>query len=273
MSEKRLAFIHVNYNNSQLTINCIESILENSLDSDILVIDNNSRENEKKILKEWVLSTKNEKIKLIFEESNLGYFRALNSGLKLVLKDSNQYSYVIIGNNDLIFNTDFFENLHTNNYDDDTMVISPNIIKTNGIHQNPFSIKRTSRIRKILYRLLYLDYKLAKIIYFTANKLGVMKSENNKIGFEKSQFIFAGHGACYILTTKFLNRDEILVESSFLMGEEFLLAKQIRDANGKIYYDANLKVIHNEHSSMSAIPSETKYRFEQQAYKLFKNIC
>jgi hypothetical protein len=56
------------------------------------------------------------------------------------------------------------------------------------------------------------------------------------------------------------------------MGEEFILAKQIRDTNGKIIYIADLIVTHDEHSSMKNIPSKVVYGYKQAAFKLIKNI-
>ncbi len=273
MRKKVGAFIHVNYNNSQLTLNCIVSIRAFDLDSTIIIIDNNSTETEKKILSDSLLIKDDKKILLQFEETNLGYFRALNSGIKLILNSISDYDFVFVGNNDLIFKNDFFEKINNTKYSPEAYVVSPNVIKTNGIHQNPFSINGTSKTRKLLYRLIYLNYTMARIVYGTANRLGVMKSEMDRKGHEVSQYIFAGHGSCYVLTPSYFKTNTLMDQSSFLMGEEFLLAKQIRDTGGKIFYDSELIVIHNEHSSMDKIPSKTKYKFEQQAFRLFKNIC
>jgi GT2 family glycosyltransferase len=55
------------------------------------------------------------------------------------------------------------------------------------------------------------------------------------------------------------------------MGEEFVLANQVNNTHGKIYYDADLKVLHNENSSMGKIPSKKVYEFNRNAYNIVKN--
>jgi GT2 family glycosyltransferase len=90
----------------------------------------------------------------------------------------------------------------------------------------------------------------------------------DRIGYETSQYIYAGHGSCYVLTPYYFEKNFFLDDSSFLMGEEFLLAKQIRDTGGRIYYNHNLRLIHNEHSTMDKMPSEVVYSYMQKAHKL-----
>lgn len=270
----KTAFIHVNYNNSNLTINCIRSIIDNDSDSDIIIVDNNSDLSEKEKLTIWKQENDSvqNKVTLIFETNNLGYFGALNVGLEYLKININKYDYVIIGNNDLVFNEIFFKKLKQVQLEDNIFLISPNIVKKNGIHQNPYSINGTSKIRLFFYYIYYSNYTIAKIILLITRILKVAKSEQNRKGFDKTQIIYAGHGSCYILTRTFFKNNFSLVDNSFLMGEEFILAKQIRDTNGKIIYIADLIVTHDEHSSMKNIPSKVVYGYKQAAFKLIKDI-
>jgi GT2 family glycosyltransferase len=258
-----------------LTINCINSILSNNENSTIIVVDNNSEETEKQKLKEW--QSKNNafasKVTILYELKNLGYFGALNIGLELIKNDIYNFDYVTIGNNDLIFDAEYFNTLASNEFTNDIFVIAPNIIKPNGIHQNPYAIRPVSKVRKILYYLLYSHYYVAKIIFMVSTILNSGKSDKSRLGFEQTQIIFAGHGACYVLTKYFFKYNHLLDASSFLMGEEFILAKQIHDTGGKIMYISDLKVIHNEHSTMKKIPSRVIYKYSQNAFRIFKNIC
>jgi len=269
------AFMHVNYDNSQLTINCINSILGCNYNSTILIVDNNSDKSEKKKLTDWQSRQQSQRnqVVFLFEPQNLGYFGALNVGLKYLKKDIQSFDFITIGNNDLLFDESYFETLMNTEITAYTYVLAPNIIKTNGIHQNPYSINGTSKTRKLLYYILYSNYRIAKLIYLVTAILNIGKSDKDRKEYEKSQFIFAGHGACYVLTKSYFNNNFFLVNSSFLMGEEFLFAKQIRESGGKIYYLSTLCVIHNEHSTMNKIPSKAVYKYEQSAFKLTKNIC
>ena len=148
-NQLKLAFIHVNYNNSKLTINCIRSIIQNYSNADIIIVDNNSTKIEKEILFKWNDEQNVTNVQFIFEEKNLGYFGALNIGLGRILHEIYKYSFVIVGNNDLEFSSVFFERLNNTVINKNIFVIAPNIVKPNGIHQNPYSIKPVSCIRKI----------------------------------------------------------------------------------------------------------------------------
>lgn len=270
VSALKLAFIHVNYNNSLLTISCVHSILMNCNEAEIVIVDNDSSQEEKNLLINYVDNLKKNKIKCVFENSNLGYFGALNVGIGQITEDINKYDFVIIGNNDLEFQADFFDKLSNIKVQDDVFVIAPNIIKPNGIHQNPYCIDRVSKIRKFLYRIIYSSYIVAQPVFWLTNQLKVAKSEMNKTSHEVSQYIYAGHGSCYILTPNFFKHNKLLVNLTFLMGEEFILANQVISTQGKIYYDAGLKVLHNEHSTMAKIPSKKVYEFNRNAYRIVK---
>lgn len=266
----KLAFIHVNYNNSLLTINCVRSILMNCYEAEIVIVDNDSSQDEKNLLINYVESLDTNKIECVFENSNLGYFGALNVGIGQISKDIDKYDFVIIGNNDLEFQADFFDRLSKIKVQDDIFVLAPNIIKPNGIHQNPYCIDRVSKTRKFLYRIIYSSYSVAQFVFWLTNILKVAKSEMSRSGHEVSQYIYAGHGSCYILTSGFFKYNKLLVNLTFLMGEEFILANQVKSTQGKIYYDAGLKVLHNEHSTMGKIPSKKVYEFNRNAYSIVK---
>lgn len=273
-SKNKIGFIHVNYNNSRLTIECIKSILSQKNNAIIIVIDNASNEIEKSVLVSWKNNNPQHcsNISFIFENKNWGYFGALNIGLRKLKNTINEFQYIVIGNNDLVFDKQFTNELNQVILDDRVQVIAPNIIKTNGVHQNPYSIGRTSKKRMFLYRLLYMNYLFAKIIYKTANILKKEKSQANRNRYNVKQEIFAGHGACYILTQEFFKKNKQLDESIFLMGEEFLISKQVHQTGGIIYYFPELKVIHNEHSTTHAIPSKKTYLYSKNAFSLIKDF-
>ncbi len=268
---KKNAFVHVNYNNSLLTIDCVRSILTNCNQADIIIVDNDSNQSEKDLLVNYIDSQNTNQIKCIFENRNLGYFGALNVGIGQIINSANEYDFVIIGNNDLEFQADFFDRLSKIKVQDDIFVLAPNIIKPNGIHQNPYCIDRVSKTRKFLYRIIYSSYSVAQFVFWLTNILKVAKSEMSRSGHEVSQYIYAGHGSCYILTSGFFKYNKLLVNLTFLMGEEFVLANQVKNTHGKIYYDADLRVLHNEHSSMGKIPSKKVYEFNRNAYNIVKN--
>ena len=107
----KIAFIAVNYNNSYITINYVNSILQmkniDSYDFSIVIIDNNSNLDDYKYLKSGLEGLKN--VKLIKSDKNLGYFGGLNLGIKQIEYD--KYDYVLVGNNDIIFEPNLLMNV------------------------------------------------------------------------------------------------------------------------------------------------------------------
>lgn len=263
----KICFITVNYNNSKLTkeyIWSIKKIIKNEEDRiDTIVIDNDSIFKEKIILKE--INEKN--LKIIFNEKNLGYFQGLNIGLKEI--QGKEYEYIIISNNDIIFEKDFLIKLKESKYDEDTLVICPNLKTKDNIHQNPMQKKRYSKFYKFKSDIYFFNYILTNFILKLIN-LFRKKRKNENIYWKESDYIWIGIGACYILVNNFRNYIPLLDNRVFLWGEEALFANQIHSLDKKVYYDSNIKAIHLESASVSKMPSKTKYNMIKQSYKIYR---
>ncbi len=266
----KCSFVFVNYNNSQLTINCLNSIIKNNNYERIVIVDNNSNENEIEILNKFIDEYEYNDIIVIRNECNVGYFPGLNIGIKNI--DVHLNDYVVIGNNDLVFNSSFFDEIRKLKCEKNVFVISPDIIKNNSIHQNPYLIKEYSLLRKIIYRLYYSNYVLAKLILLITDILNFQKSEKNRKNFDVEQYVNAGHGSCYILTKNYFDFFDQLPSESFLFGEEILLGNQVLSQNGKILYTPKLKVFHNEHSTMNKYSFLRTYKYQREAYKLCSKL-
>ncbi len=269
----KLVFIAVNYNNSDITINYIQSILalkrSNKSTIRIVIVDNDSEEKDFKNLHTYIkdVTLNSIKIDLIRNTTNRGYFGGLNTGLKSWGVD--QKTYVVIGNNDLAFADDFIFNLLNSTYDNDVMVIAPDVVTRDGIHQNPHCINRVSPIRKFLYKLYYTNYYLGTSIRFPAliyNK--IKKPKTLKIN--QRMYIYMGIGACYILTPRFFEHYSLLDESVFLWGEEALLANQVMKAKGKTLYEPNLTVFHFESASVSRISSKKSWEMQRKSFPMYE---
>lgn len=269
-----LTFLHVNYNNSTLTLNCIESIFsahrDPSIEIKIIIIDNASISEEIELLKNWKQKQQlNSPVIFRFLNTNLGYFKAFNIGFEL-LSEEDKKSYIIIGNNDLKFDKDFINILRSKQFKSDVFVIAPNIINNQGLHQNPHLIKKLSRVRLLYYKLYYLHYTLAIMLNIIAMIFPYRSEKKNKLGFEQSRYITMGFGACYILTPRFFTVFQSLDDYLFLMGEEGMLANQILKVGGRTYYDNSLIVFHDDHASFKKIPSQRIYEYNRESFYLTK---
>lgn len=267
---KKCAFIFTNYNNSVLAEKMVESIAKNNLYYflvDIIIVDNNSINSEKKILKN--LSKRFSKIlKIIYNKNNLGYFGGLNIGLGCI--KCKEYSFIVIGNNDLIFNNNFIDSVFNSKYKDKYPIIAPDIIRLDGFHQNPHVINPPSRFREIIYDLYFMNYNLSKLISFLARVTNKFTRRGDEDNYNDPQEIIQGYGACYIITPIFFDYFKELWSPTFLMYEEFFLSLQLETQNLKIFYDPSIKVQHIDHSTVSKLPSKKMWQITKQSHLIYR---
>ncbi|MBI5236965.1 MAG: glycosyltransferase family 2 protein [Deltaproteobacteria bacterium] len=261
-------FIAVNYRNYEFTIKYIKSINRFNFDRaniHIRIVDNDSGPEDLEAIQKATTGLKN--FKLIKNEKNLGYFKALNVGIDDVYDKRD--CILIVGNNDMEFHENFIAELQKVGYDDKTLVIAPNIITMDGRHQNPHYIARMSRLRKFGFKVYHTSYFLSLCIHWLRGMQKKLRPPKKNDEHTKRQFIHMGVGACYILTEFFFDHYAKLDDSVFLWGEESLLANQIESVNGKILYEPDLIVYHRENGSVSKIPSRTAYKIAKESYKTF----
>ena len=259
----KIAFICVNYNNFNYTRDYINSALKfiNDCFLKIIIVDNASEKDDINQLDKISF----QEVEILKSKKNVGYFKGLNIGIDSI--NVGEYDYIIIGNNDLTFNTDFINELSNEKFDPSIFVIAPNIIKPDGTHQNPH-IKNKFNYIKILYRRIYFsNYYLSVIMQLFMNLKFRFTKSYDREGHNEEQIICMGYGACYVLTRNFFNFSNRLDAPNFLMGEEAVLANQILSQNGKIIYKPNIIVHHNDHTSIGKISNRKLYNFSKESYK------
>ncbi len=261
-----VAFICVNYNNVNYTKQFIESIRKISTDIKIVIVDNDSNENDIVELKK----IHDENVEVIFSDKNVGYFRGLNLGINAI--DAKNYDFVVIGNNDLYFESNFVEELKKMQVNNDILCIAPNIIRLDGIHQNPHIINKFGFKENLYRKLYYSNYYVSIVLQKFYNSLKFMINPTNRVGNEKEMIITMGYGACYILNKNFFNHFKELDAPNFLMEEEGVLANQVLSVGGKTLYFPNLIVNHHDHTSIGKIPSKKLYNFAKESYKHYKHL-
>lgn len=269
----KVAFICVNYNNSKVTIEYILNVIEikQNFDVKIIIVDNASHETDILELEKFIIDLNNNDIVLIKSIENLGYFRGLNLGINYI--DKVEYDYVVIGNNDLIFESNFINQLSIKNFNNNVFVISPNIIRIDGVHQNPHIVNKFNLIQRLYRKLYFSNYYIGNLIYLFYNRIRSYIVKEDRLDNDKEQIILMGYGACYILTKYFFVNFNELDAPLFLMGEEGVLANQVIGANGITLYCPDLIVNHHDHTSIGKLPSRWLFELNRIAYKHFKSEC
>jgi GT2 family glycosyltransferase len=267
----KIGFVFTNYNNSCFTREAIRSLSLNCAWNEcyIVIVDNNSDENDIKLLKE--LQKEYQCIHLILNHENLGYFKGLNVGIDFLRGNKHKIDYIVIGNNDLFFPDDFVGAIHKNiNLFEKYSVISPNIITMDGAHQNPHVIEKVGKFREFIYDLYYLNYRLAILIKKIAVLTSHYTERKDTQQYDIPQTIYSGHGSCYILGPLFFNHFDSLWAPTFLMGEEFFLTKQLETKNLKIYYEPSIVVNHHYHATMDKIPSMKAWKISRESHRIYR---
>lgn len=266
-----LGFVFTNYNNSNDTVKTVDSIFEINIDTPfvIIIVDNNSNPDQVKILQD--LKIKYSDVNLILGKENVGYFKGLNLGIKYIRDTNISVKYLVIGNNDLYFPKEFYNNILLNkNTFNKYPVISPNIITEDGIYQNPHVINKISKFRELMFDLYFMNYTLAKIIKKIAKITNYFTDRSDEQHHNKSQIIYQGHGSCYILTPLFFENFQELYAPTFLMGEELFLSLQLKQKNLHLFYESSVKIVHKWHASINNIPGKKIWEIAKESHKVYR---
>ena len=268
---KSFSFIAVNYNGASFTIEYIRSISNMIIPKlaklEIIIVDNNSTEEDFNKIKNFCRDR--EYVKLLRMNQNLGYFKGLNQGIKETIRGAD--SFLITGNNDLTFDKNFLLVLNESKYDEDVLVIAPNIYTKDGRQQNPHVISSVSTSEKLKGRLYFSNYYIGKFLRlaYKVFKTWMEKAKPAQHNLPKMK-IKRGIGACYVLTPNFFKQIGLLDERIFMWGEETLLSHQVESAGGTTLYDPSLIAYHHESAAARYIHSKKRYQMIRESYKIYK---
>jgi len=266
----KLGYVCTNYNNSHFTVSAARSLVANDgHDVAIVVVDNASEPAERQILND--LEKHLAQVQVIFSSDNVGYFSGLNLGIDLLRQTRPDIDWMVVGNNDLEFASDFIDRLaasaprwvgHS--------VISPDVVTVDGEHQNPHVISSISRVREIFYDLYYANYELGMLIQKLAMRFRRLSDRDDEAQWQTAQPIYQGHGSCYLLGPRFFAQFERLWAPTFMMSEEYFLAKQLSDVGEQVYYDPAVQVIHHWHASLATLPNRRRWELARDAHREYR---
>ncbi|MBU3602778.1 hypothetical protein [Polynucleobacter sp. AM-25C3] len=210
-------------------------------------------------------------VKVIRPGVNTGYFGAFNFVFKNDLIDLN--SLVVICNNDLVFNSLFCDCLLKSHYPKDVFVVCPDVVTTDGYHQNPHLVAPLSFMGRLKLDLYFSNYYLAlcMISIYKIFNLSRFKRNHGK-HISVPMYLHMGIGACYVLTRNFFSKFTELNYPYFLYGEEAFLSSQVHAAGGRLFYDPNLVVEHNESATLSKTPKKTAYKYARDGYCEYRRM-
>ena len=270
-----ILFITVNYNGVAATEKFLASAaeLEAFTRVQILVVDNHSADGS--IEKLRAANNKFSNVSLIESERNRGYFGAANWALQQYLAGEPMPDWIIVCNNDIIFeDRDFLVGLLRND-PRNAHVIAPAIIAlATGIDCNPFLRERPTSFRLWSYRFWSSSYYLMWLKQFLSP---YVRSARHKVTtwFEPPtttnvRRTYAPHGAFLIFSRAYFEAGGYIDDGFFLYAEEFSVAEICRRLNLSIIHDSSLRVWHNAHHVTGRFCNRTTFEYGRQglAYAL-----
>lgn len=274
----KVAIIILNYNGWKDTLECLESLQKVDYPNYLtVVVDNASSDGSIEKIKSWAVKNSifvaeytkevaeqggimeieeelqkypnHKKIILIKNNVNLGYSAGNNVGVRYAIKK--QADAVLIINPDVRIEnaTTLTEMVNVMFSDDKIYIVGPNIIDAEGNRQSP--LREPSFFEEAVNP--FLSTIKIPISYITPLR-ATQPFEVEKVP-----------GSCVLLRTDFLVKINLLDEGVFLYCEEPILAAQVKNNNGKIFYLPSITVRHLHKKPQREMMA---YFFESRLYYL-----
>lgn len=253
-----ICYIVLHYNETQITINCVESIRKIKCvdERKIIIVDNGSKNNSFEVLNQKYFAHGD--VVLLCNKVNLGFSQGNNIGYLYAKRNFNP-DFMVMCNNDLLFEQSDFEVILFNEYEKNCFdVMGPDVVNLKGIHQNPSrlelldlkKVRRINRNKRILIKALKIKrcLRILNGISFLEDLYDKRNIKKRK-GFYKDEYMedIVLIGACIIFTKKYIREQENAFEPlTFLYFEEELLSLRCREFSYKCVVCPKIKVKHLE---------------------------
>ena len=276
----KVGFIILHYNDIETTKKCIDSIqcLEQIKDSKILIVDNHSPNNSGTELKKQYAGIEN--IEILLLEDNYGYSRANNIGYAY-LKKSENFDYIVVANNDIIFEQRNLISILEEKYREAGFYVAgPNVYAIyKKQHQNPLALRPRSleeteawieenrrclknMKREYLLHCIWQKVNRTKIysIYRKRMDSKIQKTEDDKWKHSMENIVLSG--SCLFFSERFIKNNEKLFEpETYFYHEEDILTTKCLKNGWKTLYIPDIAVQHLEGASTNTKNYDQKMKF------------
>lgn len=226
-----LSIIILNYNQEKLSQICLENCQKqiSGLDYEIILVDNNSEEKNKKYL--ISLKEKYPQVKFIFNKENLGYAKANNEAIKKA-----QGEYILILNPDVIILnkavSKMFEFLKKN---EKVGVVGPQLLDPD--HSIQYSCYRFPKIYTPIARRTF----LSKYNFFKKELQRYLMLDFNHQEIKEVDWLI---GACLMFKKEVFNQINGFDKRYFLYFEDVDFCRKLKKHGYQVIYFPESKVIH-----------------------------
>lgn len=229
-NKTKVAVIILTLNNKKLLeeeFKQFENMSHKKIDIELVVINNGSTDGTRELLERTRFS--DIKLHVITNTVNQGFAIGNNQGIKYAIRNSPDY--ILMLNDDMVFEKDFFEKLvDFANSNSDYKIVSPKIYFAKGHEFHRDRYKANEKGKVIWYAGGSIDWKN---IYTAHDRVDeVDKSEK-----ETARIVDVASGACMLIRTEILKKLKGLDEKLFLYWEDADFTQRAR-LNGfeAVYY-------------------------------------
>ena len=205
-------FLIVNTNDYKSTKHLIDNIIDYKIIDHILIVDNDSKDSEKELLK----TLEGNRVEILYNDDNLGYSAAINIGAEYLMEKYGECN-LIVSNSDIVIMSeeDLVKLLDTLKLDS-VGIVGPQVMENGKLsrgYKNPSPIKDALFNIKVL-RKLYRD----KTLFYPDN---MYDSEYTSVDVLSTCF--------FLITSETLKQVNFMDEKIFLYYEDCILSKKIRN--------------------------------------------
>jgi GT2 family glycosyltransferase len=261
--------ITVNYRGAEATEAFVQSasVLDGFDLAHIIVVENGSHDGSVERLEPLIRGLDN--VELMESAENRGYFGAANWALQQYLARGRKPSWVIVCNNDVVFDDHQFLAKLLQRDLGAAQVIAPAIIaRPTGIDCNPFMRKRPSpfkllrcRFWQSKYYLMWFKQWLSPYVRTARHRLHFTRRSSIPVG---RTAVYAPHGSFLIFSRSYFDAGGYIDDGFFLFAEEFSVAEICRQLHLRVVHDPDLRVWHDAHKVTGRMCNRITFEYARQ---------
>lgn len=243
----RLAIIVLNWNGSQDTIRCVDSLLLQTTPSSVVLVDNGSKAGSFEALDTYAGSK--DQVTVLRNKKNLGFAGGVNTGISYAIKHS--YEYVALLNNDAVAKKTWAAELLSE------LEARPEVSVITGLLLNESGKNIDSTGEQ------YSTWGMP----FPRNR-GDKTSKAPESG-----YIFGATGGATLYRTSLFKEIGLFDESFFAYYEDVDISFRAQLAGHKVYYTNKAIAYHKQGATSKKIPGFTVYQtFKNLPLLFIKNV-
>jgi len=271
-----ILIITVNYRGAESTERLLRSAshLDGLSCAHFIVVENGSHDGSAARLRTVVQEFAEEfgNVELMESAENRGYFGAANWALHQYRASGRKPRWVIVCNNDVVFEDRQFLAKLWQRDPASVQVIAPAIIvAAGGMDCNPFLRRRPSRFQLFRYRLWHRNFYLmwckqwlSPYVRQARRQLYFWRRPSTPSG---GSMVYAAHGAFLIFSRSYFEAGGYIDDGFFLYAEEFSVAEICRRLQLRVLHDPDLRVWHYAHQVTGRMCNRTSFEWGRQGFE------